>query len=288
MRDGGHEDGLSRRGVLLGAAGGLAAVAGAGLLVEQDVLPGRSRAYSALGLNGDGAPMPDAEPGELVSGTFRSQARGGVEVGWAVSYPSGFSTDADLPVLLVLHGASFDHRSAFKDLGLDRFLTLAVRDGVPPFTIASIDGGRTYWRSGPGGTDSSRMLTDEFLPLLGHRGLAVDRLAVGGWSMGGYGALRLAGLGTQPVRAVAVSSPALSVLASGSPEDDVLGHPERLGAIPLRIDCGRGDPFFPVVEEFADELDPAPSGTFGPGGHTPGYWRSVAPEQLAFVGEHLG
>jgi pimeloyl-ACP methyl ester carboxylesterase len=272
---------VTRRAVLVGAAGGAAAVATGGFLVERDVLPGRTRLYETLGLNGDGAPVPDAEPGELVTGRFVSEARGGAEVGWAVSYPLGHPTDAPLPVLVVLHGASFDHRAAFDDLALDRFLTLAVEDGVEPFAIASVDGHRTYWRPGADGTDASRTVTDELLPRLADRGLDAGRLALGGWSMGGYGALRLAGLGRVPVRAVAVSSPAIS------PDDGVYAAPERLADLPVRVDCGRGDPFYPVVRDFVELLDPPPVTSFGAGGHTAAYWRSVAPEQLRFVGEHL-
>ena len=285
------EAGLSRRGVLLGAGGAVAAVAGGGWLVEEGVLAGRSQAYSVLGLNGDGAPVPTAEPGRLVTGSFRSEARGGVEVGWAVSYPVGTSLRARLPVLLVLHGASGDSRTAFEAQALDRFRTLAVEGGVAPFVLAAVDGGDGGWRPQPDGTDPSRMLLEEFLPLLADRRLDVDRVALHGWSLGGYGALRLAGLELLPVRAVTASSPALSSVPRDAPEaDDVLGHPERLDGVPVRVDCGRGDPFYPVVRDFVAalaDLDPPPESSFGPGGHTGPYWRTVAPAQLRFVGERL-
>lgn len=272
---------MSRRAFLGGAAGAAAVAAGGGWLVEEDVLPGRSRAYSLLGLNGDGAPIPDAEPGPHVEGSFVSRARGGVEVGWSVSYPPDFKPGAALPVLLVLHGASGDHTSPVLSLGIDRFLAVACDNGVAPFAIAAADGGRTYWRPQPDGTDSSKMLIEEFLPLLERRGLDTTVVAASGWSMGGYGALRLASESILPLRAVAVLSPALS------PTDGVMDHPERLGDVPLRIDCGRGDPFYNNVQEFAESLEPTPITSFGAGGHTSEYWRTVVPEQLRFIGEHL-
>lgn len=277
----GAERGVTRRRLLAGALGSVGAVAGAGWLVEEDVLPGRSRAYAALGLNGDGAPMPDAEPGELVSGSFVSRARGGVEVGWLVSYPPGHAVDAALPVLLVLHGASGDHAGVTVSLGMDRFLAMTCAAGTAPFVVAAVDGGATYWRPQPDGTDSSRMLLDEFLPMLDRRGLATDRLGLSGWSMGGYGALRLVVEDAVPVRAVAVLSPAVT------PGDGVMDSAELLTDVPLRIDCGRGDPFYPNVEELVDSLDPAPEGSFGAGGHSAEYWRTVVPEQLRFIGHHL-
>ena len=282
---------VGRRGVLLGGAAAVAGVAGAGWLVEQDVLPGRSQAYSALGLNGDGAPVPDAEPGRLVTGSFSSAARGGVQVRWAVSYPVGASPRARLPVVLILHGASGDSRTAFEGQALDRFRTQVVTDGVPPFVLAAVDGGDGGWRPQPDGTDPSRMLLEEFVPRLADRRLDVARVALHGWSLGGYGALRLAGLEILPVRAVTASSPALDSVPDDAPEDDdVLGHPERLDGIPVRIDCGRGDPFYPVVSDFVvslADLDPPPESSFGAGGHTGPYWRTVAPAQLRFAGERL-
>ena len=290
-RLGAEEAGVTRRGVLLGGAGAVAGVAGGGWLVERDVLPGRSQAYSALGLNGQGAPVPDAEPGRLVTGSFASAARGGVQVRWAVSYPVGSSLRARLPVVLVLHGASGDSRTAFEDQALDRFRTLVVTDGVPPFVLAAVDGGDGGWRPQPDGTDPSRMLLEELLPRLADRRLDVDRVALHGWSLGGYGALRLAGLRVLPVRAVTASSPALRSVPDDAPEtDDVLGHPERLDGIPVRIDCGRGDPFYRVVRDFVTalaDLDPPPESSFGAGGHAGPYWRTVAPAQLRFAGELL-
>jgi enterochelin esterase-like enzyme len=226
-----------------------------------------------------------------VTGGFRSDARGGVEVGWAVSYPVGTSLRARLPVVLVLHGASGDSRTAFEEQALDRFRTLAVADGVPPFVLAAVDGGDTGWRPEPDGTDASRMLLEEFVPRLADRRLDVDRVALHGWSLGGYGALRLAGLDLLPLRAVTASSPALDSVPDDAPEsDDVLGHPERLDGVPLHIDCGRGDPFYPVVHDFVAalaDLDPPPVSSFGAGGHTGPYWRTVAPAQLRFAGERL-
>jgi S-formylglutathione hydrolase FrmB len=277
-----EERGLSRRSLLAGTAGALAALGGAGWLVEEDVLPGRTRAYEVLGLNGDGAPIPDVAPGAKVDGSFSSAARGGIEVGWSVVYPPGHRPGASLPVLLMLHGASGDHTTATTSLGVDRFLALVCGDGTPPFAVATADGGSSYWRPQPDGTDASRMLLDELLPLLARQGLDTRVLAAGGWSMGGYGALRLAADALLPLRAVTALSPALG------PDDGVTDRPELLGEVPLRIDCGRGDPFYPHVRDFVDSLDPRPPSSFGAGGHTFEYWRTVVADQLRFVGEHLG
>ena len=191
----------------------------------------------------------------------------------------------------MLHRATGDSRTAFEEQALDRFRSLVVTAGVPPFVLAGVDGGNAGWRPQPDGTDASRMLLEEFVPRLADRRLDVDRVALHGWSLGGYGALRLAGLDLLPVRAVTVSSPALDSVPDDAPEpDDVLGHPERLDGVPLHVDCGRGDPFYPVVRDFVarlDGLDPPPVSSFGAGGHTGSYWRTVATAQLRFSGERL-
>jgi len=269
---------MTRRAFLVGG-GGAAAVAGSGLLVEQGYLPGRSRMYAALGLNGEAAPVPDVQPGPERSGTFESSNQAGREVGWAVSYPPGSSPRDALPVALALHASQGTHRTILGGgLYVDRFLALAVAAGVPPFAVAAVDGGPSWLPQGS--TDTGRTVTMELVPLLEDLGLDTARLAFLGWSAGGLGALVL-GAGTSGVRAVGVTSPALS---DGDVAFDVR---EAYEEVPLRVDCGRGDPFYHAVKDFVDGLDRAPEGGFNDGGHTHGYWRRMAPEQLEFIGQAL-
>lgn len=168
-----------------GAVGALTVGAGAGWLVEEDVLTGRTRAYEIPGLNGDGAPIPDVEPGPRVDGAFTSAARGDVEVGWSVSYPPGRRPGSRLPVVLMLH---------------QRLLLL---------------------------------------------------------------------------RAVGALSPALRE------GDGVLDHPSCSPASRCASTAG------PLVHDFVESLDPEPLHSFGAGGHTASYWRTVVPDQLRFLADHL-
>jgi dienelactone hydrolase len=248
----------------------------------------------------DGPPgvIPSTTPGEVVSGTFESDARLGATCGWAIAYPPG--ARRDLRVLVVLHGRGGDHTGAFGDyLGLHRFLAAAVRDGMAPYAIASVDGGDTYWHPRDSGEDSGAMVTDELLPMLRRRGLDTSRVAFTGWSMGGFGSLHVAGrLGALRVAAVAAASPALwhdaADTAPGAFDDaedfaahTVFGRQDELAGIALRVDCGTSDPFYPVTEDYVASLTPEPSGGFQEGGHDVDYWRRIAPEQLAFIGMHL-
>lgn len=289
----------SRRRVLVGlGATAVVAAGGGGLLVERGVLPGRNRLRAVLGLDGVDGVVPDVDPGPFVDGSFDSE-RAGASVGWAVSYPPGVEPDSRLPVLVSLHGRGGSHETSFGELGLDRFLADAVAKGVEPFAVASVDGGDSYWHRRRDGTDRGAMVLDEFLPLLADRGLLVDRPALFGWSMGGYGALLLASeLGADRVAAVATSSAALwtpgSDTAPGAFDDegdaadhDVFARRVVLADIPLRMDCGDGDPFAAANRAFRDALDPVPAGGFVPGAHTAGYWRRMLPAQLRFVARHL-
>ena len=131
------------------------------------------------------------------------------------------------------------------------------------------------------------MITDEFLPLLAERGLATERIGLYGFSMGGYGALRLAGLlGPDRVAAVVAVSAALFVSAADSApgafddaEDfaanDVMHRQSQLTGIPVRVDCGDGDSFKPAVKRYRNGFpeNETPVGGFQAGAHDEDYWR---------------
>jgi S-formylglutathione hydrolase FrmB len=235
-----------------------------------------------------------SRPHGFVSGEFRSSAMGG-KVGWAMYR----SEERPLPLLLVLHGRGGNHNIAFDDLHLDRVLRGVVSRGVPPFAIATVDGGAdSYYHRRRSGLDPQRMIVDELLPLLARHGARTSRFAIGGWSMGGYGALLLAErLGRSRVAAVAVDSPALYLTAgstaAGAFDDaedfhrhDVLTHTSLLRGIPIRVTCGESDSFLPGSRRLLAEV-PTAQHDIRPGGHDEGFWRSSAPAQLAFVGRRL-
>jgi dienelactone hydrolase len=145
------------------------------------------------------------------------------------------------------------------------------------------------------------MVIEEFLPLLAKQGLRTDRIGFMGWSMGGYGALRLgAVLGRAQCAVVVAESPALwsngeDASKSGFrdaeeyAEFSVFGRQKRLDGIPVRIDCGTGDPFYRATQDYVDGFGARELLRVGyqPGAHDMGYWRRMAPRQLRYVGKHL-
>ncbi len=286
---------IGRRALLgLGLAG--VAVVGTATAVERDFLPGRPWLHEELGLNGPPEPIPTTAPGPVLEGSFTSRYRTG-ETGWSIGYPPGGATV--LPVVVALHQLRGDHGTAFRSkMRLDRFLADYVANGGTPFAVATIDGGDTYWHPREDGEDTSAMVVEEFLPLLAERGLRTDQIGLMGWSMGGYGALRLGGLlGPERITSVCAAGPALrenlDEAPSGfeSPEayekHTIFGQQDNLDRIPVRIDCGEGDPFYRDVVAYADGFDRKITKNFIPGGHNPEFWRRVLPAELAFHGKHL-
>ena len=290
-----HVNPISRRGFLLGAGLVTGGAVAAGVAVAEELLPGRSWVFRHVGYDGADGVVPRTAAGRMVSGSFVSEARLGRRCGWTVAFPPGGSRD--LPVAVVLHGRGNDHTSAFSHdyLALDRFLADVVHRGAPPFALASVDGGDSYWHARDSGENAGAMVLDEFIPLLASHGLDIRRVGFLGWSMGGYGALTLAAkLGPSRVAGVVAESPALwHEYDSTSPRafDDAadfarstaFGRQDGLDGIRVRIDCGQGDPFYAATRDYVAGFDVPPAGGFQPGDHDVGYWRRMAPHQLRFL-----
>jgi S-formylglutathione hydrolase FrmB len=230
---------------------------------------------------------------DVVSETrsFTSRARGGVRTSWTLMRPA--DATGDLPVVVALHGLHQNH-TAPAALGA----ASALAGVSTPLALVAPDGGTTYWHPHDG-EDAGAMVTDELLPRLPALGLRTERIGLIGWSMGGYGALRIAGLlGSSRVAGVAGVSPALwtdPATASRSGFDDaseyrrysVMGAQSRLDGIRVRVDCGLSDPFADAVRVYRDGFAHRPSGGFTFGSHDRGYWRRVLPRQLDFLGSTL-
>lgn len=286
----------------LGGAVGLLGLAAGGLaLVDTAVLPGKSRLDEALGRCD--APVPpaalrgSAQP--PVVGSFRSAARRR-EVGFAISYPPGYADGADLPVCLALHGYASDAKGALGAGGYPEFIAGAVRDGAAPFALAAPDGGNGYWHP-HADDDPLGMLVDEFLPLLGSRGLRTDRVAVAGWSMGGYGALLCALTYRDRFRLAVASSPAIfhsyadahhvNPGAYDSPDEwaryDLTARAGEFTGLPVRVAIGAADPFAPAVRAFRDRLADPDVVQIATGCHDGRFWTYAAPDQVRAISSAL-
>lgn len=291
---------LSRRAVLrlgVGAAAGAAGVSALDMVLQ----PRSSRAAPVVSASTQMPlappprplePAPPAQPAPtMVTGSFVSTARGGIDTNWAIARPPG-QTKALRPVI-ALHGKGSDASTVMAG-GVEQGLAQAVDAGLPPFAVVAVDGGGSYWHKRASGEDSGAMVLNELIPMLGGQNLDTSRVAFLGWSMGGYGALLLGGrLGPARTAAICAVSPALWLSAGAAapgafdnPDDfaanSVFGMP-ALASIPIRVDCGDSDPFYAATKQFVAQLPNPPAGGFSPGGHNPAYWSAQLPAELTWI-----
>ncbi|GAC61914.1 alpha/beta hydrolase [Gordonia sp. PS3] len=293
---------LSRRSLLTGVAG-LAALGGVAACSTSDPLVPRDAANvggdDRLPVQTDPPEIPNDPP--VLTGSFVSTKMAGRDTRWAVSRPNGVT--GELPVVVVAHALNTDERSIFsKALNIQGVVQQYVDAGNPPFAVASVDVARNYFHARTDGTDGAAMIVDEFIPMLDgdqRLNLRTDRIGLYGWSMGGYGALRLGALiGAPRVAAIAVSSPAMWADPANFPPrafdsyadyqaNSLFGQQHAFSKIPLMISIGMADQFYTYTRQWAADLHPPAAFSTTPGGHTNRFWRSVLPDQVEFLGRNL-
>ncbi|GAA3027644.1 alpha/beta hydrolase-fold protein [Gordonia defluvii] len=298
---------VSRRSALLGGLG-VAALAGISACSTTETTK-PAAAEQELGDKGqaddvlptetqDSRPVPGPP---IITGSFASAKMLGRPTRWAVARPNGVT--GKLPVVVVLHALNTNERTIFnRKLQMQNVLQAYVEDGNPPFALAAVDGTTNYWHRRLNGADAGAMVLDEFLPMLAGNpelNLSTERIGFYGWSMGGFGALRLAALvGAPRVAAVSVSSPALWADPHAYPprafdsfEDyqgnSLFGQQNAFAKIPLMITIGSSDQFFTYTRQWAANLHPPAAFGSGAGGHSNRYWRSVMPDHVMFLGRNL-
>ncbi|MGZ8178497.1 alpha/beta hydrolase [Williamsia sp. SKLECPSW1] len=292
------------RRTVLGAGAGMGALLALGACGADESGPRRrAQTRSQDEVSPESTPPTSPAPGDpaLITGSFRSAKMLGRETRWIVARPPGVV--GTLPVVVVLHALNTDEKTAFiSSLQMHRYLAQSVAAGTEPFALAAPDSGRNYYHPRRDGADAAAMVIDEFLPMLAadtSLGLSTERIGLFGWSMGGYGALRLGALmGPDRVAAIAASSPALwgdprtfPPRAFDGPEDyranSLFGRQDAFTRIPLLIDIGASDQFYLYTRQWMAGLHPPAAFTTSPGGHNNRFWRSVLPDQLAFLGRNL-
>ncbi len=207
------------------------------------------------------------------------------------------------PVLVFLHGhgqplGSFTENPAVLDA--------IARAGERAPVVAFPDGGYdSDWHDREGGDWASYVL-DEAVPLLAKRFAPHPRLvAIGGISMGGFGAYHLGLLRPARFCAVGGHSAALwfdsSEAFEGAFDDradfrrtDVIAavrsDPEPFGDTPTWNDIGRSDPFLPGNRAFVGALRESGGELTArewPGGHDYTYWDRHWPDYLRFYAAAL-
>ena len=271
-----------------------------GAAVEQRLLPGGRPSTGCSHLDGHPAscrPPRRGQPRQRLVPP-RRPASGPTSAGRSRTRP-GSQRARSLPVAVVLHGYGGTHAAAFGG-GTSGSTGIWPRTSRPAGPASPSPRSTAATPTGTGarpGEDAGAMVVGEFLPLLADRGLDVARIGLLGWSMGAFGALR---------SCVAARLDAVAAVAA---EAGHLAHavePRRsrstIAADFARTPCSvasrrsTGSPCGSTAGRATAST--RPRATTWPGSRRPcrrfragwarlGYWRRMAPAQIAHLGRHL-
>lgn len=206
------------------------------------------------------------------------------------------------PIMLLLHGRGSSPEGMLSD---ELFGSLRDAASSAPAVVLANGGDASYFHDRTSG-DWGSYLLDELLPAVDQRwDLDTERIAIGGISMGGFGALDQGRLHPNRFCAIGAHSPAIFASAGDTAEgafesaEDFAGH-DVLGAVqedaslygdtPIWIDVGEDDPFRQTVEELGDLLRDGGTNLemkVPPGGHDESYWWSQMDEYINFYASAL-
>jgi S-formylglutathione hydrolase FrmB len=213
--------------------------------------------------------------------------------------PAGVASDEHRPLLVFLHGRG-EHGNDSNSNG-DFYAALAKLGARAPVVVFPDGGVDSYWHKRSSG-DWGRYVLDEVIPQAVRR-LHADpkRVAIGGISMGGYGAYAIARRRPAEFCAVGGHSPALWLQSGDSAAgafddaedyaaDDVLALARSQGRRPwgtarLWLDGGDGDPFKAATDAFATALDI--KAHHAKGAHDNDYWHPHYARYLRFYASAL-
>jgi enterochelin esterase-like enzyme len=253
-------------------------------------------------------PVAETAPETAVNGEFRlghvnvdSEAVGR-ELDVSVIEPAG-SNGERRPLLVFLHGAGGSSESFVdNEVVLD---TLAELGNEAP-VMAFPEGEESWWHNRTGG-EWSRYVVEEAIPAVSRRfGTDPRRVAIGGISMGGFGAYHL-GL-EYPRRFCAVGGHSAGLWLDPGEEfpgafDDLADYeandviatvesdPDAFGETPVWNDYGDQDWFVPGNAAFVTALEASTTTPLTahvwPGGHDAAYWDTHWPDYLRFYAKEL-
>jgi enterochelin esterase-like enzyme len=206
------------------------------------------------------------------------------------------------PLLVFLHGRGMTEDGS---LNAQMFAALAAQGERAPDIVFPDGGDHSYWHDRHGAAWGRYVMREVIPQAIKRLGADPKRVAIGGISMGGFGAFDLARLHPGSFCAVGGHSPAIWQSsgetapgafdnASDFARNDIVrtarSHPSVFAGKPLWLDAGTADPFDPGDRAFVAALR---SGAVKitvhrwPGGHTGSYWRSHWRNYLGFYARAL-
>jgi S-formylglutathione hydrolase FrmB len=225
------------------------------------------------------------------------------KLGVAVAVPAKKPPRGKRTLVVFLHGRGGSDRTFTGNEAV--FAGLAKLGRRAPIVAFPDGGDHSYWHDRDGGR-WGRYVMREVIPTVVRRfGVDSRRVAIGGISMGGFGAYDLALLHPQRFCAVGGHSPALwfeaGETAPGAFDDaadfnrnDVVGmvrgNPDAFAGMRVWNDYGDADPFRAYDEGFVNYLrrdGTDLSAHTSPGGHDNAYWNRHWPAYLGFYANAL-
>jgi enterochelin esterase-like enzyme len=217
--------------------------------------------------------------------------------------PAGVKPGEQRPLLVFLHGRGGHAGDFFHDEFYGELEQLGSRAPI----VVELDGGNhSYWHDRHDGRWGSYVLKEAIPAAVKLLGADPHRIAIGGISMGGFGAFDLARrAGPGHFCAVGGHSPAFWLAsgdtAPGAFDDsadfsrhDVYGwvraHRRPFGRVPLWIDHGDQDPFSAADARIVRALRADGSSLTShvwPGKHDTAYWRAHTARYLRFYANAL-
>jgi S-formylglutathione hydrolase FrmB len=209
---------------------------------------------------------------------------------------------APRPLLVFLHGRGMTEDS---NLGPQMFAALHRLGDRAPDIVFPDGGDHSYWHDRRGASWGRYVMREVIPQAIKRLGADPKRVAIGGISMGGFGAFDLARLHPRSFCAVGGHSPAIwtssGQTAPGAFDDsadfarnDIVRvartNPRAWAGKPLWLDAGTADPFDPGDRAFIAALRARGLHVTvhrWPGGHTGSYWRSHWGSYLGFYARAL-
>ena len=232
----------------------------------------------------------------------------GMSTSYRVMLPPGYDATAQrYPVLYMLHGVAGDS-SEWQSIGLleaaDRMM---ARGEIDPFIIVLPNGGAKYWVNHASGERWADYVVNDVVTQVDRHYRTIPSAAgraIGGLSMGGEGALRLALTNPQTFGTAAAHSPSLRTsFDQFAPElQEIFGSAESWRQVTplwlvmdrdtayglnISLDIGEDDPWRANVQELHERMNSrgiAHRFEVMPGEHAAEYWIGNVDHYLSFYG----